>query len=235
MNDDNGQAAIEETEQLAALEAKLAVYEARFAAYELFVTEVTAVPWGALSKSEIEFQLFKLLVSCETVDRNRSDLRIADQLRTTPARIRNLRFRLDQRSGPEELLTLFTPKNVQIQLVKRDDQEFLLVHVNGAYLREIIGDAIRDNGSIAINTLSPGTFEIGRRDFLDMLNTLVSYQYDRLTDEQKGEFEEFQNLLKDYDEVDWPEKFDKWARRSSAFVGLAASVKRVAGAVVGSG
>ena len=67
-----------------------------------FTEDVVSVPWGSMARGELDFLVFRLLIDGGQYDLAASDFALANALLTTPARVRALRFRYEQRRSKEE-------------------------------------------------------------------------------------------------------------------------------------
>jgi hypothetical protein len=61
-----------------------------------FMDSIVAEPWGALSRAQLNILIFQLLADTKEVDLAQHDVSIANQLKTTPTKIANLRYQYDQ-------------------------------------------------------------------------------------------------------------------------------------------
>lgn len=76
--------------------------------------DLLSQPWGSMSRGELDFVVFRFLVEDGHVDLSSPDFEIAQELLTTPARIKALRFRIEQRNaklGEIDLDSLIVPRN----------------------------------------------------------------------------------------------------------------------------
>jgi hypothetical protein len=101
-------------------------------ALDVFLSEVRAVPWGTLAKTELDFLIFRLLVDRGDLVLSATDAALAAQLLTTPARVRALRFRYEQRKyqhlSVEQIIAAIVPHQVKGErdILVRVDSVFIL-------------------------------------------------------------------------------------------------------------
>lgn len=106
--------------------------QAHVEALNTFLDEVRAVPWGTVSKTELDFLIFRLLVDRGDLSLARTDAALAATLLTTPARVRALRFRYEQRKWKdltvEQIIDAIVPHQVKGEkdILVRVDSVFIL-------------------------------------------------------------------------------------------------------------
>jgi len=133
-----------------------------------FLNTVMATPWGAVSKSELEFLVFELLVADERVKLSQSDTAISGVLRTTPARVRALRFRYQQRQGASLDATVLLA-NMKAYANGSDDR--VLVTIDRVYLMGLLVDEMKTRGFLVQRELTSGIIRVS---LLDLFETLAA-------------------------------------------------------------
>ncbi|MGO2520557.1 MAG: hypothetical protein ACTH8F_10575 [Microbacterium sp.] len=149
--------------------------------YERVVTDLavalTEMPWGSLSKSELEFRAFQFLIAAGKVSLVDTDTALAAQLETTPARIRAMRFRHEQSaSDPWErrLVEVIVPHSV-------GEKGDLQVYVDSTYLLDRLVDEMRKRQFLVRRTLTRG---LVRLDPVDLF--VVLYELGLFVPEEKS-------------------------------------------------
>lgn len=132
---------------------------------ERFTEDVLGVPWGSLSKSEIEFRIFRLLVDEGKIKLEHSDVRIAQQLATTPARVRALRFKIQQRehsTKTEWSWNELLHADIVTLNAARTDGDDLILHVKDPFLKDVLTEKLRDGDRPVLvrSTLTPGHLKV---------------------------------------------------------------------------
>ncbi|HEY0247179.1 MAG TPA: hypothetical protein VGC45_02860 [Gryllotalpicola sp.] len=135
-----------------------------------FLDEVQGAPWGTLSKSQIDFLLFKFLIDVGRVSLLDSDFEIANRLQTTTARVRGLRYRYEQRAvndDPAVLARLVIPENFVFDTAGVEGK--LRVSIRSKYLREYFAAALARRRAIALSETTPSVLVAPMRDFVEVL------------------------------------------------------------------
>ena len=99
------------------------------------------VPWGSLAKSELEFQVFRLLVAHGRIDLTMRDTALASKLEITPARVRALRFKWDQRGKAQLTVGQMLSEIIPHALNAQGDE--LIIRVDSSYVLDRIVDELR--------------------------------------------------------------------------------------------
>jgi hypothetical protein len=140
---------------------------------ERFLAEVRKAPWGTLAKSELDFLVFSLMTETGDIDLADSDSMIASDLLTTPARVRSLRFRFEQRRFQhldehelaEQIVRAIVPFSV-------DGERSLFVHVESVYLLDRLIDQMRRKNRLVRRDLTRGLIKVDLVDLFLTLNDL---------------------------------------------------------------
>lgn len=135
--------------------------------HEEFLDAVLDSPWGTVSKAELEFLVFSLLIKQERIDLKKSDTALSTQLRTTPARIRGLRFKYQQRTG-ETLDATALLDSMQAFNAEHDDR--VLVTIDSVYLLGLLVDELRSRHYLVQRELTGGMIRVS---LLDLVATLA--------------------------------------------------------------
>jgi hypothetical protein len=137
---------------------------------EEFDADVLRVAWGSLSRAELDFLIFRLLVRSRKIDLKASDFAIANILRTTQTRVRALRRRFEQaeaEKGDAYLAQLLSPENFAFE--KPDDSGYCRVQIASAYLREYFAEQLFSVGAIARQDLTPTVLTVPFDKFVKIL------------------------------------------------------------------
>lgn len=135
-------------------------------AMDRFIEAVLKVPWGTLSKTELDYLIFALLVEEGRIDLGQTDLEIAGTLFTTPTRIRTLRFRHEQRTSPT-----LTAAQIARQITAHsvDGETSIFVQVESQYVLDHLKDRMRAAGRLVRSDLTRGLIKV---DVVDLFMTL---------------------------------------------------------------
>jgi len=139
------------------------------AAVETFANLVLAAPWGSVSKSELDLLIFTLLMDSGKFGVGASDFSVADQLRTTPARVRTLRFRYEQRTvrnDPAKLGLMMVPANFSFG--KPGGDGYFDVSIHRTYLREYVASRLMARRSV-IYERTPAVLTINREELVQIV------------------------------------------------------------------
>jgi hypothetical protein len=134
-----------------------------------FQDELLDAAWGTLSKGELEFLIFALLVRTGRIDIAGTDFDIANALLTTPTRIRSLRYRFEQeavQADPEALDRMIVPANFAFEAAAGDR---LRVQVRSRYLRELLFAKLAARRAIPMAELAPNVLVAQRDDVVAVL------------------------------------------------------------------
>jgi hypothetical protein len=137
------------------------------ASLSTFMDAVDDSPRGAMSKAELEFLIFELLIRQGRVNLEKSDTALSTQLRTTPTRIRALRFKHEQRNGAALDATALL-KNMRAFNAEHDDR--VLVTIDSVYLLGLLVDEIRSRHFLVQRELTGGMIRVS---LLDLVQTLA--------------------------------------------------------------
>lgn len=143
------------------------------AAFNEFAETVLRVPWGSLAKSELEFQVFRLLVAQKRIDLAVRDSALAGKLEITPARVRALRFKWDQREKAEltvgEMLAQIIPHALN------DTGDELIIRIDSGYVLDRVVDELRSGERpVLVRSLrTVGHVQVDVIDFWIKVNALV--------------------------------------------------------------
>jgi hypothetical protein len=138
-------------------------------AVDKFTKAMLDSPWGSVSKSEIDLLIFTLLMDSGRLGAHASDFSIADLLSTTPARVRNLRFRYDQRiikEDPEKLASMMVAKNFSFASTKSTD--VLDVTIHRTYLRHYFVSKLEERRAMTYER-TPSVLSMNREEFVRIL------------------------------------------------------------------
>ncbi|MGO1959249.1 MAG: hypothetical protein ACTIKL_03810 [Canibacter sp.] len=139
-----------------------------------FADTVLRSPWGSLSKSELEFQVLRMLVAQGHVElEKKSDTALASELSITPARMRSLRFKWEQRLKRdltiEQLLNQVVPHTVN------SSGDELIIRVDSTYVLDRLIDELRSSPEpVLVRSLhTPNHVQVDVIDFWIKVNSLV--------------------------------------------------------------
>jgi hypothetical protein len=150
------------------------IREPALAAADAFMEAVLEAPWGSISKNEIDLLIFTLLVDSKKVGKEASDFNIADLLSITPARVRTLRFRYDQRvvrTDPASLASMMVPANFSFGMTKEVD--VLDVTIHRMYLRHYFVAQLEARRSMTYER-TPSVLSINRQEFVRIVVDAVA-------------------------------------------------------------
>lgn len=200
-----------------------------------FLDELLESAWGTLSKGELEFLAFSLLVRSGRVDLAGTDFAVANALRTTPTRIRSLRYRFEQQAvldDPEALDRIIVPANFAFEAVG-DDR--LRVSVRSKYLRELLAAELMERREIPVAELTPSTIVAKRDAIVAVLVRLgvqgTWFETDEGADAQRALVEELTALR---DGAEYEAAVERWTARlggAGSLAGGLVNVLRLIGAL----
>jgi hypothetical protein len=135
-----------------------------------FADDLLRIPWGSLSKSELEFRLFLLLVEAGKLKLEWSDVRLAQELSTNLTKIRTLRFKAQQRQYRGKTTwdwnELLDKDRVTLNAVDKSGDE-LVLHVKDSFLKDVLTEKLREspNPVLVRSSLTPGHLKVDVIDF----------------------------------------------------------------------
>lgn len=145
---------------------------------EKFMDSIVDEPWGTLSRAQLNILIFQLLADEKRVDLAHHDVSIANQLKTTPTRIANLRYQYDQiyskgdteRSNSyisdllkqTEIIISKAPANSSVGTISENP---LAVYIDNKYLMNKIRQEVVDSKQIPWSGLTPNVIYIGATEF----------------------------------------------------------------------
>lgn len=143
------------------------------AAFDEFTATVLGVPWGSLAKSELEFQVFRLLVAHGRIDLTMRDTALASELEITPARVRALRFKWDQRVKAKLTVDQMLSQIIPHALNAKGDE--LIIRVDSGYVLDRIVDELRSGERpVLVRSLrTVGHVQVDVIDFWIKVNALA--------------------------------------------------------------
>lgn len=136
---------------------------------EAFLNAVLDSPWGSMSKAELEFLVFDLLIKQGRVDLKKSDTALSTQLRTTPTRVRGLRFKYQQRTG----VTLDASALLgSMQAFNAEHDDRVLVTIDSVYLLGLLVDELRSRHYLVQRELTGGMIRVSLLDLVETLGDM---------------------------------------------------------------
>lgn len=137
------------------------------------IDAVLQAPWGTLSRAQLDYLLFELLVREGRIDLADRDFDIANTLRTTVTRARALRYRYEQETlqGGGEVSTLISAQSFVFEGLP---ERAVRVQFQSRYLREYMVAALSRRGKIARSELTAQTLVVPLVDFVAELVDLTS-------------------------------------------------------------
>lgn len=138
-----------------------------------FADSVLGLPWGSLSKGELEFQVFRLLVAEGRIGlHDKSDTALASDLAITPARVRSLRFKWEQRENSDLTIEQMLERVIPHALTPQGDE--LIIRVDSGYVLDRLVDELRSGPDpVLVRTLrTPGHVQVDVIGFWVKANSL---------------------------------------------------------------
>ena len=155
----------------------------RSIAISTFSNQLLSAPFGTLSKTEIEFLAFRLLVETGEIDLGSSDFVLSNRLLMTPARVRNLLYRYDQRlieKEPSQLAKIIDASNTVLEAADR--KGYVNVHFRRVYIRDYVVARLLNKQVIAEDQLTPGLLKVPIFDLFDVLGEVAvdRHEFDKV-------------------------------------------------------
>lgn len=154
-----------------------------------------------LSKAQTEYLIFKLLVDTKHIDKRMSDFELANDLSTTMARVRALRFRYEQeevKARKGKVDTLLDKNSILFEEAKESGK--IRVVVRSRYLRDFLVAELQRLNAIALTEMTPSTFLVTPKDLVTAL-VIVASKPDKRdwveTEEGAAAVQEFLDNLSD--------------------------------------
>lgn len=135
-----------------------------------FIAAVTDAPWGSMAKSEPDYLVFQFLREQDVFKMTDSDFQIAQRLLTTPARIKAMRFRVEQRAMRPDgggWGVLLAPTNFVFGPAKKNGN--IRVRVRSPYMREKLIAVLDSEQKFTEIRFDSSVLELKPGDFLDAL------------------------------------------------------------------
>jgi len=132
--------------------------------------QVLREPWGTLSRARLDYLIFCTLVATGRIHVEQSDFDIANELQTTPARVRTLLYRFEQdavRRDKALLNGLLTPQN--IAFAEKVGVDKVRIQIRSKYLREHFIAKLIDRGAVTTREVTATTFTAPVDAFMDEL------------------------------------------------------------------
>lgn len=130
---------------------------ARDEAIEALTASLLQAPWGSTAKTELELWMFEFLCATGTIDLANSDRQISNQLRTTPTRVKALRYRWEQRHigepSAEQMAEAIRPN-------RAGDRGDVYVRLESAYLMDHLVARLQDAGHLVRRDFTPGVIRV---------------------------------------------------------------------------
>lgn len=160
-------------------------HDQRSIAISTFSDQLLSAPFGTLSKTEIEFLAFRLLVETGEIDLGSSDFVLSNRLLMTPARVRNLLYRYDQRlieKEPSQLAKIIDASNTVLEAADR--KGYVKVHFRRVYIRDYVVARLLNKQVIAEDQLTPGLLTVPIFDLFDVLGDVAGkrHEFDEVWD-----------------------------------------------------
>lgn len=116
-------------------------------AFNEFAAELLELPWGSLSKGELEFRVFQLLADTGKLELSRSDVELAQNLATTLAKVRALRYKSQQRKFRTKNVwnwdDLLSVEHVTLYSVA-DKGAAMVLYAKDPFLKEVLSEKLRE-------------------------------------------------------------------------------------------
>lgn len=128
-------------------------------------------PWGSMSRTELDFVVFRFLVEDGHIDLSNSDFEIAQELLTTPTRIKALRFRIEQRNAKEgtvDLESLILPRN--FIFTRGLAPGTIRVRMNSEFLRRQLQSKLDELNAMNEHRFDTSVVEVAAADFTEALH-----------------------------------------------------------------
>lgn len=146
------------------------------AAWAAFTRQILGTPWGSTSKAELEFQIFQLLVSSGAIDPSTGDGELAARLQVPLARVRALRYRLDQQSiGPNFLQEVL--RTFEVHRMEGAVEDVHLV-IDSRYVRERFVESLRTERIAVRRELSGELLRVSISDLVWFLGYADGVSFD---------------------------------------------------------
>lgn len=113
-------------------------------ALDQFIRSVRKNPWSTLAKSELEFLIFELLADTGEINPTQTDMQLDSELETTPTRIRNLRFKYEQKKVRDVGADLYL-KHIVVHEIQDNKAVITLA---SKYLRERLVDELQQRNHL---------------------------------------------------------------------------------------
>lgn len=134
-----------------------------------FKKDLLVAPFGSLAKSETQYLIFRLLIDTDALDDSADDFVLGNELGITAARVRGLRFRLDQARVSQDDLALdevLCKSGFIVSTAERPEN--IRVEFTRSYAREHFLAALRARRILADRTLSANVIELNIFTFFDV-------------------------------------------------------------------
>lgn len=158
-----------------------------------FSDSILRLPWGSIPKVELEFKIFEFLVGQSKIDlTGQSDTALASTLFTTPARVRALRFKWEQRKMQNLTLQNMFEHVIPHEVTPGGDE--LIIRVDSTYVLDRLIDELRSQPAPVLvrNLRSPGHIQVNVLKFWIKANSLAAELSDSaLTDMTRKLEDEF--------------------------------------------
>lgn len=139
-------------------------------ALDQFKKDLLLAPFGSLAKSETQYLIFRLLVDSAELDDCQDDFVLANQLGITAARVRGLRFRLDQARVSRDTLALDQVLSKGGFIIGAADKpESIRLEFTRSYVREHFLSVLREKRVVVDRTLSANVIELPIFKFFDLV------------------------------------------------------------------
>ena len=166
-------------------------FDSRFAA--LFRERYLSSPFASLTKGETDYVLFSCLVDSGYLDRTDPVFSIAQKLRVTPTKARNLLYQYDLRTMNDreaEQTAALASAIVVVGFTESDDseKEILTIGIENAYLRDVLIARLKKAGVFTDTRFNRELIQVKLYRFVGAFRTLFpDSAYDEVIDELEAE------------------------------------------------
>ncbi len=138
------------------------------AAWVAFEEEVLGSPWGTIAKSELELKVFRLLTATGSIDPDAGDGEIATRLKVPVARVRAMRYRLDQEAIGDDYLEAVVER---FEVHRTDVPGDVHLVIDSRYLRERVVERLRSERIAVRRELAGELLRLHVRDLVAFVVT----------------------------------------------------------------
>lgn len=121
-----------------------------------------------MAKSELEFLVFELLADTAEINPNQTDMQLASELETTPTRIRNLRFKYEQKKVRDVGADLYLNHIVVHEIQNKK----VVITLASKYLRERLVDELQQRNHLVEQKRNDENLTVDPEHLFDTIESL---------------------------------------------------------------